>query len=91
MHTPTETLFYYGFRICPVYEDVLPNGYCMKFLKGRRIFQSPKRMKRQDSSIYGCYEEGWKFVELWFGSGRPNKEFIKRWLGKQKILCAGWF
>ena len=48
-------------------------------------------MKRQDSSIYGGYEEGWKFVELWFGSGRPNKEFIKRWLGKQNILCAGWF
>ena len=69
-------------RDCPKYEDVLPNGMCYKYLKTNRIAQTVKIMHRKNKDLYGFYEIGFKFIQLWFTGNTPKMSFIKQWLGE---------
>ena len=69
-------------RDCPKYEDILPKGICHKYLKANRIAQTAKIMERKNKDLFGFYDVGFKFIQLWFTEGTPKKSFIKKWLGE---------
>ena len=69
-------------RDCPKYEDILPKGICHKYLKTNRIAQTAKIMERKNKDLFGFYDVGFKFIQLWFTEGTPKKSVIKKWLGE---------
>ena len=73
--------FTISFRACPVYESVLPDGECVKYLGKHRVAQSPSEIILRNDKLKRFYGESWEFVQLWFLSGKPNKSFLKVWLG----------
>ena len=55
---------------------------CYKYLKTNRIAQTVKIMHRKNKDLYGFYEIGFKFIQLWFTGNTPKMSFIKQWLGE---------
>ena len=76
------TAFFFCNRGCPKYEDILPKGMCHKYLKSNRIAQTAKIMERRNKDLFGFYNIGFKFIQLWFAGGTPKKSFIEQWLGE---------
>ena len=75
----TQNHFY---RDCPKYDDVLPKGMCIKYLKNQRIDQTADQMLIANDAVYGLYQLLRVFLKILFSNGTPKISFIKEWLGR---------
>ena len=77
------------FSVCPVYENIVQNGECKKYLNGLRIAQTPDQLITANKALNEFYVNAVTYMEVWLGDS-VNIRFFKNSLGNLLFhLCHG--
>lgn len=69
------------FSACPVYDKIVSNGECKKYLSGIRIAQTPNQLTAVSEELKIFYKNTVNFVNVLLGAKNIEKIYIRSLLG----------
>ena len=69
------------FSACPVYDKIVPNGECKKYLSGMRIAQTPNNLATVSQELKLFYRDTLNFLNVLLVGKNIDKAFIRDYLG----------